>query len=202
MFYHLVQKDSPGQAMLRGGCTEVMTERLKNNSQLLEKLIPSWGAGCRRLSPSDTYLEALQSPNTTPCFTPISRITSTGITTTDGKGEDFDLIVCATGFDTSRLPQWHMRGEAGVDIREVWTGDPEAFLGLSVQGMPNYLVFFGPGSPIANGSSTRASGWICDFAIRMIEKISREDIKCVPLHLLCRASENLTVAYQVYDCQT
>jgi Predicted flavoprotein involved in K+ transport len=78
-------KGSPVNAMFKEMCTNLMKARLGNDEALADKFIPKYTIGCRRLTPGDGYLEALQAPNASANFTPIKRITSAGIETTDGK---------------------------------------------------------------------------------------------------------------------
>lgn len=48
-------------------------------------------------------------------------------------------------------------GRNGIDIARKWeTEQPQAYSGISVPDMPNYLCFIGPNSPISNGSSGAA----------------------------------------------
>lgn len=75
-----------------------MREKLKNNPDLCEKLIPKWTLGCRRLTPGEGYLESFLLPNVHLTQSPIKHITETGIQTED-EFIELDVIVCATGFD-------------------------------------------------------------------------------------------------------
>lgn len=62
----------------------VMRARLSKDPELADKLIPKYEIGCRRLSPGDGYLEALQADNAEIRFDSIQRITETGIQTDKG----------------------------------------------------------------------------------------------------------------------
>lgn len=88
----------------RGLCTSVSSD----NPDLIDKLIPKFEIGCRRLSLGDGYLEALQQSNAKWCFEGIEEITKTSIRTAAGE-EECDLNVCATGFDTTFVPGWEGR---------------------------------------------------------------------------------------------
>ncbi|CAI7582726.1 unnamed protein product [Penicillium crustosum] len=77
-------------------------------AHLIDKLIPKFEIGCRRLSLGDGYLEALQQSNAKWCFEGIEEITKTSIRTAAGE-EECDLNVCATGFDTTFVPGWEGR---------------------------------------------------------------------------------------------
>lgn len=69
--------------------------------------MPEYLVGCRRLAPGDGYLEALQQENSSWSFDSIVVITETGIETAKGS-EDFDIIVCSSGFDVSLKPLWNV----------------------------------------------------------------------------------------------
>lgn len=173
----MLQKNTPIHEMVQAGCTELMKSRMINDPELAEKMIPKFAAGCRRISPGDGYLEALQQQNCSANWTNISRVTPSGIETIDGQTEDFDLIICATGFDTKWIPRFKLEGVNGTTLNQTWKDDPSAFLGVTVGDMPNYFLIYGPNSPVGNGSVLRACGWQCDFIVKSMKKLAREDIK-------------------------
>ena len=125
---------------------QTMRERLNNSLELCDKLIPEWPLGCRRLTPGDGYLEALQASNTSCNFSPIIRITKDGIESENGF-EQYDIIVCATGFDVSFRPNWEMQGRHGCQLSKNWADCAEAYFGIAAADHPNYFIFTGPNSP-------------------------------------------------------
>ena len=172
-------KDSPLNVMFQNMCTGLMKARLGGSDELASKFIPNYNLGCRRLTPGDGYLEALQQENARATFSPIKRITENGIETEEGE-EEFDLIVCATGYDVDFLPSWKVIGRNGVDLREVWSkGAPQAYFSTCAADMPNFFLFHGPNTPIGHGSLTAAIGWLADYVLQWIEKIATEGIKFV-----------------------
>ncbi|HEY6472055.1 MAG TPA: NAD(P)/FAD-dependent oxidoreductase [Acidimicrobiales bacterium] len=99
--------------------------------------------------------------------TPMVRITSTGIETTDGVRE-FDIIVWATGFDfgTGALSRMGVRGRDGLPLVEYWADGPRTFLGVGTHGFPN---FFFPGGPhAAAGNNPRYNGDQVDFVTDLL----------------------------------
>lgn len=154
----------------------IMRDRLSSNPHLIEKLIPKYDVGCRRLSPGDGYLEALQQPNAGICFEEIQQITTTGIRTGTSE-EDFDLIVCATGFDTSFIPAWELIGRDGRRLDEEWKESPNAYFSICASAAPNYFMFAGPNCPIGHGSVPQMLAWSADYMLKWVVKIAREDIK-------------------------
>jgi cation diffusion facilitator CzcD-associated flavoprotein CzcO len=84
-------------------------------------------------------------------FDAIEKVTSTGIVA-GGLESPADVIVAATGFNTSFKPRFPIIGRKGINLQDIWDKDPVSYLGTGVSGFPNYLVFLGPNTPISNGS--------------------------------------------------
>ncbi|KAB8201337.1 putative flavin-binding monooxygenase [Aspergillus parasiticus] len=156
----------------------VMRSRLSKNPELVKTLIPTYEVGCRRISPGDGYLEAIQEDNATITFSKINRITPNGIETDEGE-EEFDLIVCATGFNCSFIPSWELIGRDGRRLDEEWKDTPEAYFATCAAGVPNYFIFGGPNYPVGHGSLPAALYFSAGYMLDWIEKISTEDIKSV-----------------------
>ncbi len=155
--------------------TKMMHDRLNNDPRLIEKLVPDFPVGCRRITPSDGYLHAIQQPNAGFDFSPIVKITEKGIETAEGV-EEFDLIICATGFDSSFRPHWDVFGRNGVPLSEKWVNEPEGYLGICAPDMPNYFMSVGPNSPVGHGDSPAVMEWAAQYILRWCKKIATEDI--------------------------
>lgn len=177
-FFYGMYKDHPAQLGLTALCKQQMMERMKGLPDTIvpEKMIPEFRPGCRRLTPGDGYLEAFQNPNAEMCWDSIERVTADGIKTAKGE-EAFDMIVCATGFDTSFIPSWKLVGRDGAVLDERWKVNPDAFLAVQVDSMPNYFIFNGPNCVISHGSVLTQVSWTCDYILRWAKKIATEDIK-------------------------
>lgn len=179
-FFYGMYKDHPAQLGLTAICRQQMTERMKDvpDSALpKEKMIPEFRPGCRRLTPGDGYIEAFKNPHVQMCWDPIEAVTASGVKTAGGDEQEFDMIVCATGFDTTFIPSWKLIGKDGATLEERWKVDPEAFFAVQVDAMPNYFMFNGPNCPISHGSVLTQVSWTCDYILRWAKKIATEDIK-------------------------
>jgi cation diffusion facilitator CzcD-associated flavoprotein CzcO len=98
-----------------------MRKKLNNNPRLVEKMIPkNFNPGCRRPTPAPGYLEALVADNATIFTDPIGSITATGFIDHEGKEHEVDVIICATGFDTSWLPRFPFIAH-NTDIKDLWS---------------------------------------------------------------------------------
>ena len=92
--------------------------------------------GCKRISLENGFYELFAQPNVHLVDmkqTPIAEITPKGIKTTEKEWE-FDLIVCATGFDmiTGGVLQMNVQGRGGLHLQEKWQSGVKTFVGMSV----------------------------------------------------------------------
>ncbi|EXJ60491.1 hypothetical protein A1O7_04644 [Cladophialophora yegresii CBS 114405] len=177
-FFFGMKTGHPFQQGLEAACKAQMGAILKEDPELAAKMIPQFHPGCRRLTPGDGYLEALQQPNAKVCWSPITEVTEKGIRTAEGE-EEFDMIVCATGFDTSFVPSWKLVGLNGATLDQRWKTDPDAFFAVQVDSMPNYYMFNGPNCPISHGSVLTEISWTCDYILRWAEKVATQNIKSI-----------------------
>nr|POE63579.1 putative sterigmatocystin biosynthesis monooxygenase stcw [Quercus suber] len=152
-----------------------MAEHIKDK-RLLEGFTPNFGIGCRRITPGDPYMEAIQKPNVDVHFTPVTRCTETGVMGADGQEREVDTIVCATGFDVSYRPRFPIIGSDGVDLKDAWAACPESYLGLAVDGFPNFLTFIGPTWPVENGSVMGPLHSVSEYALAAIRKLQNENL--------------------------
>ena len=150
-------KDSPTQAQIRAYLTEAMNKKLAS-SGLEGKLIPEHGVGCKRPTPGVGYLEALTSRNTKIVFGDIKQVTPYGIVDNEGTEHPVDVLVCATGFDTTYKPRFPLLGAQGKNLEDEWAESTNAYMATAIPDFPNYFMFFGPNNPFASGSYISAIG--------------------------------------------
>ncbi|KAF7629455.1 hypothetical protein AFLA_013169 [Aspergillus flavus NRRL3357] len=131
----------------------VMRSRLSKNAELVKTLIP------------------------TIAFSKINRITPNGIETDEGE-EEFDLIVCATGFNYSFIPPWELIGRDSRRLDEGWKDTAEAYFATCAAKVPNYFIFGGPNYPIATEDIKPVV--VKDSVVHAYNKFAQETLKrCV-----------------------
>ena len=148
-----------------------------NAPELEKRTVPDYRPGCRRLSPGEGYLEALQQPNCKDSWDVIESFTEKGIKTVDGQVQEFDMIVCASGFDSSWIPQFKMVGRNGATLNEMWKDDPRAFFATQVENFPNYGIVNGPNPPISHGSVLSEMDFIISYLMKWIMRMNRQNIR-------------------------
>jgi hypothetical protein len=152
-----------------------MRQRLASKPEIADFLIPSFGIGCRRATPGPGYLEALVEDNVDFITDKISSVTPNGVQLETGHEVALDVLVCATGFETSRGPPFPIVGRGGLTLKERFTPFHEAYLSLAVDSFPNHFMLLGPNSAIGSGSLTIMIEGQGDYIIKCIRKLQKED---------------------------
>ncbi|GAB4123294.1 MAG: NAD(P)/FAD-dependent oxidoreductase [Rubrivivax sp.] len=133
---------------------------------LREKLKPPYPLGCKRIIYSSDYYPALVRSNVALVTEAIERITPGGLVTADGTAHPLDLLVCATGFDTTHLlASLAVRGRGGRLLSEAWAQGPEAYRGVTVPGFPNLFLMLGPNTGTGHTSTLLYIEPQVDFAL-------------------------------------
>lgn len=167
-------KGSEMQKMLVETFSEVTKQRLAKRPDLLKTFSPDFGVGCRRITPGPGYLEALAEDNVEVITADIERINETGLVV-NGRQIDVDVIVCATGFDTSSIPPFPVVGKNGATMAEKFTPFPKSYLTLAVDEFPNYFMMLGPNAGIGAGSLNPVLEGQGEYIIKCIRKLQKED---------------------------
>lgn len=185
-FYKNATAQAEGQKMLKARMAEFIKDE-----RLLKGYTPEFGFGCRRITPGDPYMEAIQKDNVDVHFEAVEKITEKGVVGSDGTEVEVDTIVCATGFDVSYRPRFPIVGLNGTELADKWKLCPEGYLGLAIPEFPNFMTFIGPSWPVENGSvstirskythanSRQVMGplaYVSQYALQLIKKIQSEYI--------------------------
>ena len=121
---------------------------------LREKLTPPYPLGCKRIIYSNDFYPALGRSNTELVTEPIERLEPDAIVTADGQRRPIDVLVCATGFDTTHLlSSITVQGPDGRTLGEAWAEGPQAYHGITVSGFPNLFLMLGPNTATGHTST-------------------------------------------------
>jgi len=146
--------DRKANAVISDFVARKIRQRVRDQ-RVAEKLIPkNHGFGTRRLPLETFYYEAYNRDNVELVDiteTPIERITTDGIKTSD-REYAFDIIIYATGFDaiTGSFDRIDFRGVDGARLKDRWKSGPQTFLGVLVDGFPNMMMLMGPHTALGN----------------------------------------------------
>jgi cation diffusion facilitator CzcD-associated flavoprotein CzcO len=123
--------------------------------ELRRKLTPDYPIGCKRVLFADDYYPALTRENVSLVISGIDRIVPGGVVTEDGLTHHADVLVYATGFETT---EWHLEvdiiGRDGIRLSDAWKHGPEAYLGLTIANFPNLFMIYGPNTNLGHNTIT------------------------------------------------
>lgn len=157
-----------------------MRTKLGGDKRLMESIIPTdFNVGCRRPTPGNGYLEALTGPKTTVYTEEITRITPTSVISASGAEAEVDVIICATGFDTSYRPKFSLVGLDGEELADKWSKLPESYISVAAHNIPNFFLFTGPFSPVAQGSILPLLTLFSKYFLQVIAKMRRQHMRRV-----------------------
>lgn len=116
-------------------------------------LVPDYPIGGKRILISDDYYQTLCREHVEVVTSPIARVTAEAIVTRDGRTRPVDVVIVATGFEsTSFLAPMRIEGPGGRVLDEAWRNGAEAYLGMTVSGFPNFFMLYGPNTNLGHNS--------------------------------------------------
>jgi len=139
------------------------------------RLTPTVPWGCQRPLSSNEYYPTFNLPHVELVTDPVDHVTATGVVTGDGVERPVDVIVVATGFDTTRyLSAIEVSGRDGRRLDDAWSEGAQAYLGVTTAGFPNLFMLYGPNTN--NGSILFMLECQVDYAVRQLQRMDAEDL--------------------------
>lgn len=160
-------------------------ERVKD-PVIAEKLTPrDHGYGTRRVPQETKYFECYNQDNVHLIDlreTPMEAVEPKGIRTSDGKLHEVDVIVYATGFYAIRgsLSRIEVVGKDGRSLNQVWKDEGVAtYLGLMVDGFPNFFTLVGPQNGTVFCNIPRCSAVAIDWNEGLMQNVFDRNIQTI-----------------------
>jgi cation diffusion facilitator CzcD-associated flavoprotein CzcO len=151
-----------------------LRNQVKGDPELIRKLTPAYGLGCKRPSADAGFWRAFTRDNVELVTEPIEEITETGVRSADGRERACDVLVLATGFHVlDNLPPLRIYGKGGRELRKFWQTERfQAYEGSSVKGFPNLWFIVGPYS-FTGGTWFKTIDYQVKHALRVIGEARR-----------------------------
>ncbi len=131
----------------------VHMRRQVSDPDLRAKLSPKFRLGCKRVLLSNTWYPALTRPNVELVTEGIDAIRGSTIQLADGTQREVDTIIFGTGFRVTDPPSAQIvRGRDGRTFAERMQSGIRAYLGATVEGLPNYFKLIGPNTGLGHNS--------------------------------------------------
>lgn len=93
-----------------------------------------------------------------------------------------DLIILANGFEATRwLHPLSVYGRGGISMQDVWDqrGGPQAYMGMAVDGFPNFVMITGPNTASGTHSLTATIESMVSYTLKIIKPVLRGEAMCV-----------------------
>ncbi len=163
-----------------------------SDSALRERLRPDYALACKRVIVSDDLYPALGRSNVSLVTEPIHRIEKRGVRTVDGLLHELDVLIHATGFETtSFLGKLDIHGRNGESLREKWRDGAHAYLGMAVSGFPNFFLLYGPNTNLGHNSILAMLECQYTYLLQAIHRIQADRVQTLEVREDVMARYNL-----------
>src|SRR5204862_4845786 len=109
---------------------------------------------------------------------PIDRFVPEGIRLGDGTVRELDAVVFATGFASQDLvAPMRVEGPDGRTLDELWAGGPRAHLGITVAGLPNLFLLYGPNTNLGHNSILFMLECQFRYVVECLEELRRRGLE-------------------------
>jgi len=177
---------TPGSAVhtrAEAACRAYIEHEFADHPDLREAVTPTYPYWGKRVIFASTFYPTLRRDDVELVPRAVVRVTETGVVDADGIEHPVDVIVLATGFQpTNYLAHLRVVGRGGRSLHDHWDGEPNAFLGITVPGFPNFFMLYGPGT---NGGEIV---WMLErqseYAVRAIRRLMRTGATAVEVRPL------------------
>ena len=158
-----------------------------------EKLRPRVPFGSQRILFSNDFYPTFNRDNVELVADAIESVTTEGVVTADGRERKADVLVLATGYDTTRfLSVIDVVGRGGVRIEDEWRDGAQAYLGITVAGFPNLFMLYGPNTN--QGSILLMLEREVDYIVRKLEHMRDNDLAWLDVRREVMHAYNETLA--------
>ena len=153
------------------------------DDQLRKDVTPNFDIGCKRLLFANNYYPALQQDNVSLIPHGLVEIDGNTVISANGERHEVDVIILGTGFEVSHPPIGKRVYDVdGKLLADRWKdSSPEAYLGTSIEGLPNAFLVLGPNILVYDsfiGIAEAQIGYIVDGLVKMkSQKIKQLVIK-------------------------
>lgn len=159
-------------------CTQNLEQ--VSDGEIRQKLTPNYPFGSKRGLISSDWYPTFNRPNVELVTDPIREVTSNSIITSDGIERETDVIVLATGFQTTRfLSVIPVHGRHGTSLDEAWAEGARAYLGITVPNFPNLFMLYGPNTN--NGSIIHQIECQVEYILRKLQQMEQQELQWIDI---------------------
>lgn len=159
-------------------------------------LTPDHPFGCKRPLLSNEWFPTFNRSNVHLVTAPIEAVRDGAVCCTDGTRHAADVIVLATGFDTtSFLSVVDVHGRNGHRIRDDWRTGAHAYLGITTHGFPNLFMLYGPNTN--NGSILFVIEQQVQYLLRHLDRMDHDGLTWTEVRADAEAEYNARLQHDL-----
>ncbi|MDJ0920211.1 MAG: NAD(P)/FAD-dependent oxidoreductase [Henriciella sp.] len=167
----------------RAAYTKIATDHLHaqiKDPDMRAQLTPDYPVGCRRILITDDFYPALCRDDVSLVCEGPSSIEAKGARTSDGALHEFDIMVFATGFETTGW-RWSVDvvGQNDQHLNAVWADGPEAYLGITIADFPNLFVLYGPNTNLGHNAITFMLERQVEYAVKSLQGLVQKEARAM-----------------------
>lgn len=160
-------------------------------------LTPNYEVFCKRRVIDDGWYKCLNDARIELTTQPLTRVNDKTVTIgpgryyppesdatshhpTEQREIDADVIIMANGYETNTwLHPLHIVGKDGESMDKVWQkrGGAQAYMGIAMDGFPNFFMIFGPNTATGHTSVILASENAVNYTLKFVQGLIRGDVK-------------------------
>jgi 4-hydroxyacetophenone monooxygenase len=136
--------------------TEHLLAELDGRPDLVERCLPDYPPFGKRILLDNSWFRTIRRDDVELVTAAVDRVVADGVVTVDGRHRPADVVILATGFQTTQLTaRLGVTGRGGRDLADAWADDdPRAHLGITVPEFPDLFLMLGPNTGLGHGGST------------------------------------------------
>ncbi|WP_293391074.1 NAD(P)/FAD-dependent oxidoreductase [Nevskia sp.] len=165
---------------------------------LRAKVTPDYTIGCKRILISNDYYPALAQANVDVITDDIVEVRANSVVDSAGNERAVDAIIYGTGFKAQDpMPRGTVFGSGGVDLLDAWKTGPEAYLGLSVAGFPNFFMLVGPNTGLGHNSMVFMIESQVAYVMDALKTMRKQKLRAVDVKPDAQVSFNKSIQGQL-----
>jgi cation diffusion facilitator CzcD-associated flavoprotein CzcO len=136
-----------------------------SDAKLRAALTPDYEIGCKRALFSDDWYPALHRPDVTLELSALESVEGSVAIAASGARHELDVLVFATGFETTHPPYAELVTGLDGTLAEHWAGGMRSHASTVVAGFPNLFVLDGPNASLGHNSTIEVIEAQLDYLI-------------------------------------
>lgn len=164
------------------------------DSVLRKNVTPNFLVGCKRILFANNYYPALQAANTSLIPHGLVKVEGNTVVAANGERHEVDVIIWGTGFEVSHPPIGKkVFNSKGQRLSDLWKDtSPEAYLGTSMQDVPNAFLVLGPNVLVYDSFIGLAEAQL-DYIVDGLQKIKAQEISTLTIKPTILRKHNVRV---------